>query len=136
MMDLLLRLLQGRWIVAALILLTATAFALRRGDAAVEKIGLWLHPPANAYSPLAADLVKDADARESARLRGLHRAVVAELRAARGKGLNVATLQELADSALALDAPGTRATAIERLNTLRVAIPRKKGLSRPASNED
>ena len=135
-MDLMLRLLQRRYVLATAFLLAVIAFALRGGGAAMERIEFWLHPPAAAFSPLAADLIKDADARQSARLRGLYRAVNAELRIARGKGLDVATLQQHADSALALDAPATRPAAIERLNKLRASIPRRKGVARPASNED
>lgn len=135
-MDLMLRMLQHRYIAASIILLVIVALALRRGDAVVQRVDLWLHPPASSFSPLAADLVKDADARQSSRLRGLHRIVNAELRVARGKGIDVAALQQLADSALALDAPATRPLAIERLNKLRATIPRRKGVTRPASNDD
>ncbi len=135
-MEMMLRLLKPRNILTATVFLAAVAFALRFGHSTLERIEFWLHPPAAVFSPLAADLIKDADARQSAHLRGLHRAVNAELRAARSKGADVVALQLLADSALTLDVPGYRSSAIERLNKLRAAIPRIKSVTRPASNED
>ena len=74
--------------------------------------------------------------RDSARLRGLHRAVSAELALARSRGHDVDKLQRLADSALKLDTPAYRSAAIERLNKLRLVIPQKKETFRPAAADD
>ncbi|MBI3289610.1 MAG: hypothetical protein HYZ74_08855 [Elusimicrobia bacterium] len=132
-MDLLLRLTQRRYIVAAILFLIGVVAADRWGGLALSRLDFWLHPPAAALSPLAAELRGTVDVRESARLRGLHRAVSAEIEAARAKGLDVDKLQRLADSALTLDAPAYRAAAVERLNKLRLVIPRSKEDFRPAA---
>ncbi len=135
-MDLLLRLLERRVIVAGAVLLAAVWIGGRWGGYAQGHADLMLHPPAPAISPLAADIKKDVEARESARLKGLHRAVSAEIAAARANGFNVDKFQRLADSALRLDTPAYRPAAIERLNKLRLAIPQKREAFRPAAAGD
>lgn len=135
-MNMLLRLMEWRVVAVAAVLLAAVAAADRWHGWALTRVDLWLHPPAEALSPLAADLRKDVDERGSARLRGLHRAVSAEIQAARAQGFAVDKLQRLADSALTLDTAAYRLAAIERLNKLRLAIPQKKETFRPAAADD
>lgn len=84
----------------------------------------------------AADITADLDARESLRLKGLYRAVSAEIAAAKARGRAVDSLQAAADSALTLDAPTTRAFAIENLNRLRLAIPQPQDAVRPSAPGD
>lgn len=74
-------------------------------------------------SEVAADIAKDLDARQSLRLRRLYRDVSADVAAAKERGLSVDGLQAAADASLRLDAPATRALAIDSLNRLRLAIP-------------
>jgi hypothetical protein len=135
-MDLLLRLLERRVIVIGSVLLAAVWIGGRWGGYAQGRADLMMHPPADAVSPLAADIVKSNEARESAKLKGLHRAVSAEIAAAKASGFNVDKFQRLADNALGLDTPAYRSAAIERLNKLRLAIPQKKETFRPAAAED
>jgi hypothetical protein len=133
-----LRLLDRRWVFG----LAATAFLIfavgEWGGSVLYRIDVWRNPPAApaSQSPLAADLLRDVQARESAKLRGVYRSVSAELAAARARGHDVAKLQSLADSALKLDKPNYRNAAIERLNKLRLVIPQRKEAFRPANADD
>ena len=134
-MNLLLRLTERRSIAAAILLLAAVATVVRWGAWAHPRFELWLHPPAEAYTMLAAPLLKDSDARQSARLRGLHREVSREIQAAAALGFNVDKLQRLADAALALDSAAYRSVAFENLNKLRLSVPRKKDIARPEADD-
>lgn len=96
----------------------------------------WLNARERGTSPLGTDIVRDLDAKQSARLRALHRAVSAEIAAAQAKGFDVARLQVIADKALQLDTPAYRAAAMERLNQLRLVIPQKAEAIRPAALND
>lgn len=135
-MDLLLRLLERRVIIACAAVLAAVWIGGRWGGYAQGQADLMMHPPADAVSPLADDIKKDVEARESAKLKGLHRTVSAEIAAARANGHDMDKFQRLADSALGLDTPAYRSAAIERLNRLRLAIPQKKESFRPAAADD
>lgn len=135
-MDLLLRLLERRVIIGIAVVLAAVFAAERWGGYAQGRADLMMHPPAEATSPLSADIIKTSEARESAKLRGLHRAVSAEIAAAKANGFKVEKFQRLADSALGLDTPAYRSAAVERLNKLRLAIPQKQEAFRPAAAED
>jgi hypothetical protein len=135
-MDLLLRLLERRVIITIAIVLAVVWAGERWGGYAQGRADLMMHPPADAVSPLSADIVKTSEARESAKLRGLHRAVSAEIAAATANGFHVEKFQHLADNALGLDTPAYRPAAIERLNKLRLAIPQKRETFRPAAAED
>ena len=101
----------------------------------LAKANLALHPPAPsaALSPLAGAMVSHAQTRESARLQGLHRAVSAEIAAAKGRpGFDADRLQSAVDATLTLDRAPYRGAAIERLNKLRLAIPLPRETFRPA----
>ncbi len=135
-MDLLLRLLERRVIVAIAVVLAAVWAGGRWGGYAQGRADLMMHPPADVKSPLAADIIKSSEARESAKLRGLHRVVSAEIAAAKGNGFKVEKFQRLADKALDLDTPKYRSAAIERLNRLRLAIPQKHEAFKPAAAGD
>ena len=135
-MGLLLRLLERRFVIAVSVVLAAVWAGGRWGGSAQGHADLILHPPADATSPLSPAIIMDIEARESAKLHGLHRTVSAEIAAATANGFNVEKLQRLADSALTLDTHSYRFAAIERLNTLRLAIPQKKEMFRHASSED
>lgn len=135
-MDLLLRLLERRVAVGIAVVLAAVWAGGRWGGYAQGRADLMMHPPAEAVSPLAADIKKDVEARESAKLRGLHRTVSAEIAAAAANGFKVERFQRLADNALELDTPAYRSAAVERLNKLRLAIPQRKESFRPAVPED
>ncbi|MDP3544343.1 MAG: hypothetical protein Q8T11_17900 [Elusimicrobiota bacterium] len=135
-MNLLLRLLERRVIVAGSALLAAVWLGGRFGGYAQVRADLMMHPPAPVESPLAADIRIAVEARESAKLKGLHRAVSAEISAAKANGFKVDKFQSLADSALRLDTPAYRSAAVERLNKLRLAIPQKREAFRPAAAGD
>ncbi|MDD5303130.1 MAG: hypothetical protein PHS14_08470 [Elusimicrobia bacterium] len=135
-MDLLLRLLERRVVIGIAVVLAAVWAGGRWGGYAQGRADLMMHPPADAVSPLSADIIKASEARESAKLRGLHRVVSAEIAAAAANGFNVEKFQHLADNALGLDTPAYRSAAIERLNKLRLAIPQKREAFRPAAAGD
>lgn len=135
-MDLLLRLLERRVIITIAVVLAAVWVGGRWGGYALGHADLMMYPPAEVTSPLSADIIKTSEARESAKLRGLHRTVSAEIAAAAANGFQVEKFQRLADGALNLDNAKYRSAAIERLNKLRLAIPQKKETFRPAAAED
>jgi hypothetical protein len=87
-------------------------------------------------SPLGGAIAQDLEARESARLKALHRTVSEEIAAAQAKGFAVGRLQAVADKALALDTPRFRPAAMERLNQLRLVIPQAKEPFQPAVEND
>jgi hypothetical protein len=96
----------------------------------------WADARERGVSPLGADIQRDLDAKDSARLKALHRTVSAEIAAAAAKGFDVARLQVIADKALLLDTPKYRAAAMERLNKLRLVIPQTVEPFRPAAEND
>lgn len=88
----------------------------------------WRYPPQKAAPDARSQAIKDElDFKESLRLRTLHRNVSREISSAAAKGRRVEGLQRLADAALALDAPGYRKPAFEKLNEVRLKIPRGEG---------
>lgn len=136
-MDLLLHLLERRVIFGILALSFGIFYFDKYGGALSDRVDRYVHPPVvNKPSPLALDIIKDNQARQSAKLRGLHRTISAEIAVARSNGFDVERLQRIADSALQLDEPEFRPAAMERLNRLRLAIPTKKENFKPASAED
>jgi hypothetical protein len=97
----------------------------------------WRYPAQGAGNAGASeDIRADLDHQESLRLHALHREVSLEIAAAAAKGFDVARLQAIADSALNLDTPAYRSAAMERLNKLRLAIPQKAEIARPADSQD
>ncbi len=135
-MDLLLRLLERRTIVALAVVLASVVLANRYGLYWLERLDMMSHPPAATTSPLAVDMLKDNEARDKAKLRGLYRAVTADIAAARAQGFKIDEMQTLADQIYAMDSTDYRATATERLNRLRLAIPQKKPFTRAAASDD
>lgn len=96
----------------------------------------WRYPPQKAVPDARSKAIEDElDFKESLRLRTLHRNVSQEIAAAEAKGRRVAGLQRLADAALALDNPGYRKSAFEKLNEVRLKIPRGED-ARAVSPED
>lgn len=94
------------------------------------------YPPQTEEPVLDRDIAGDLEARKSLRLKTLHREVSAEISAAREEGFAVDKIQRAADSALGLDSPRYRAAAMERLQKLRLSIPRKPLKMRAAREED
>ncbi len=135
-MRLLLLLLERRFVIVLAIVLALVWAGGRWGGDARSRADLLLRPPAETISPLSADIKKNAEARESAKLRALHRAVSAEISAAEASGFKVEKFQLLADTALELDTPAQRPLAVERLNKLRLALPKQREAFQPASSGD
>lgn len=135
-LETLLRFLDRRVIFAFTAFLVVAFVWGRWSGEILERADFWMHPPAPVSSPLAADLKKDVQARESAKLRGLYKTVNAELAAARARGAKIENLQQLADTAMDLDSEKYRGAAIERLNKLRLVIPQPNGRILPANGED
>ncbi|MEK7390303.1 MAG: hypothetical protein AAB036_11480 [Elusimicrobiota bacterium] len=131
-MNLLLILSQPKFVVAGALLLAAIGVYGHWGDHLRAKWERWRYPPAASVSRLSSELVADSRARQSAKLRALHRSVSAEIQAAAENGLDVSHLQILADAALQLDSNESRSAAIENLNKLRLSIPSNHSGRRPA----
>ncbi len=136
-MEFILRFLNKRTFLAAAGLLAVALAAYYSRDAALARYLRWRYPDqAAAAAHKAEDIRADLDRQESLRLRGLYRQVSAEIAAAGAKGFDVTALQAVADQALTLDTPAYRAAAVERLNKLRLAIPQKPEVVRPADDQD
>jgi hypothetical protein len=91
---------------------------------------------ANTSATLDSAILSDLEHRESVKLQTLHKIVSREISIAQAKGFDVKRLQKIADQALSLDTRNYRATAIDRLNSLRLAIPQSKEVIRPAGFDD
>ncbi len=101
-----------------------------------QELEMEFRPPASAEAPLAADMLKDSDKREAARLKGVHRAVLADIERSRSQGFAVDHFRASADAILAGAVAENRDAAFQRLNDLRMKLPRKKGFSGTANAED
>ena len=125
-MELLLRLLERRYLIPAAVLLAGLALLplLPRR-----------RPPANGPAEPNAAIARDLEAQKSARVRALHRRLSAEIAQAAAKGLAVGNLQRLADQALTLDRPGYRDAAATRLNQLRLMVPQTRERIRAEQDE-
>lgn len=106
------------------------------GPTIKQELEMEFNPPASAEAPLAADILKDADKLAAARLAGVHRSVTAEIKYARSQGFAVDHIQASADAILAGAVAENRDAAFQRLNDLRMKIPRKKGFTGTANAED
>jgi len=135
-METLLDWLNARTLAAAALL----AAALYAGVAYQEQSRRWYQdwrdPRQSDKSPLASTIESDLESHSSLRLRALHREVSGEIARARAEGFAVEPLQESADAALALDTPVLRAVAFDRLQKLRLVIPRKSLKLRVARDDD
>lgn len=135
-MNALLRLLDRRLWRAAAVLAVAALLADVLGGYALG----WLEARRDARergaSPLAGPIAAELEAKESARLRALHRRVRAEIAAARARGARVDRLQRAADAALRMDTPVMRDAALERLNRVRLAVPKGAQRLRPAAADE
>lgn len=85
----------------------------------------WRYTSQTEKSVLSAAIERDLDAKASLRLRVLHREVSAEISRAVAEGFAVGALQATADGILRLDAPALRSQAVDRLQKLRLSIPKK-----------
>jgi len=96
----------------------------------------WRYPPQTQKSTLASDIERDLAAREDLSLKALHRQVSQEIAQARSAGFNVSALQRAADSALLRSPLVPSRVAVERLQKLRLTIPRKPDPLRVAPDND
>lgn len=85
---------------------------------------------------LAATIERDLEAKASLKLRALHREVSQEISQSVAEGFAVGSLQQAADDLLQLDTPALRSEAVDRLQRLRLSIPKKKTRLRVATDED
>lgn len=95
-----------------------------------------LNAAARGTSTLGAPITQDLEARESARLKALHRTVSAEISQAKARGFKVDGMQLLADKIMLLDTPQYRTIGFERLNALRLRIPTPMESFRPAADDE
>lgn len=96
----------------------------------------WRYPPQPLATKTAAPIERELDLKQSQRLRALHRAVSAEIAAASARGRKVAGLQRLADAIMALDMPGYRLEAMEKLNGVRLRIPQGEPVRAISPDDD
>lgn len=128
--------------------LNARTFAAAAVTAAVVFLGVKLHDRPRVWyralrdsstavkTPLATTIERDLDARASLMLRALHRDVSAEITRAVAEGHDVGSLQQTADGLLQFDTPALRSEAVDRLQRLRLIIPRKSLELRAITDED
>lgn len=97
----------------------------------------WRYPAGStSRTKMGEDIAKELDFKESLRLRMLHKEVSDEIAAAERRGRQVGGLQRLADAALSLDMPGYRKEALEKLNEVRLKIPRGEQPRAVSPNDD
>lgn len=96
----------------------------------------WRYPAQARSDPAAAAILKDLDAKESSRLRALHREVSREIAKADAAGRKVAGLQRLADAVLSLDSPGYRQEGMAKLNEVRMRIPQGEAVRAAGPDDD
>ena len=96
----------------------------------------WRYAAQTERTAQALEIERDLDAKASLRLRALHREVSEEISRAVADGFAVAPLQATADGILQLDTPALRSQAVDRLQKLRLAVPRKAQRLRVASAKD
>lgn len=127
-LDFFLKWVTGRNLAAlgALVVAVWAAEALQEYPRALYE--RWRYPAQRAESnPQGEAIARELDVQESVRLRVLHKRVSAEIAAAAAAGRKVQGLQRLADAALALDSLAYRKTGFEKLNEVRLKIPRAAG---------
>ena len=132
-MEIILRCLNARALLVAGVAVVLVLIAVRVQRSAHRWRDTFAVP---GPAPRDTDIAVDLEARESLRLKTLHRRVSAEISAAKTKGFDSDRLQGIADSALRLDTPAYRSAAIERLNKLRLAVPQASEPLRPAGRDD
>lgn len=137
-MELLLRLMDRRLLLLGGLLLMTLWFAdqikTRYGDSLRARFA---PPKSTALDPrLAAPIAAANDAGARAKVGSLYRVLLAELDAAENQGFDVSAQRDAAAKVFALNSePAYRDAALERLNRLRVSIPRKLDGVRAAPNE-
>jgi hypothetical protein len=136
MLELLLKWVTGRN-VALFFVLCASVWTLDAYQEYPRRAYARLFPPqATARDARGADILGDLDAKESLRLRALHRQVALEIASAGAQGRPVGGLRRLADSALALDRAGYRAQGIDKLNAVRLKIPQGDAVRAVSPDDD
>lgn len=135
MLDFLLKWLTGRTFIVFLVACAVVWAGLEYQSPALAAYERWRYPPQKRDAKASAAIEKELDAKESLRLRALHREVSREIAAAARRGRSTDGLQRLADATLALDMPGYRAGAMEKLNEVRMRIPQAEAV-RAISPED
>ncbi|OGS41440.1 MAG: hypothetical protein A2506_06655 [Elusimicrobia bacterium RIFOXYD12_FULL_66_9] len=96
----------------------------------------WRYAAQTEKTSLAATIESDLEAKASLKLRYLHQEVSLDISRAVAEGFPVAPLQATADGLLQLDTPALRSQGIDRLQKLRLTIPRKKPILRVLNDED
>jgi hypothetical protein len=121
-------------VLAAAVLVSA----IRHAPEVEERWLRWRYPPQRSAGPLGDEILKNLRSQEIKRVEAAHRRVAELLAAARAQGLEVSELEARAQVALALaGVDAKRAEALDLLNSVEMAIPRKTtDTLRPATRED
>ncbi|MBI5622651.1 MAG: hypothetical protein HY924_02605 [Elusimicrobia bacterium] len=130
-MDLLLRLANGRTLLALLAAGCGLILLLRVSPASLR----WLHdrryPPQKASNPLGDQILRELSEKDRLRVEALHRGLLDELAAAKAQGFDVADLETRAQTAASFNVTRTRAEAERLLNEVRRDIPIKESAEPP-----
>ena len=135
-METLIDWLNVRTFAAAAVLATAVFLGAKFQEHPRDWYRRWRYTSQTEKTPLASEIERDLDARASSRLRALHREVSEEISRAVAEGFAVGLLQKTADGILQLDTPALRSQGIDRLQKLRLTIPRKTPKLRVADDAD
>lgn len=135
-METLLEWLNARTFTAAAVLAAAVYLAAHFQQDTRNWYRHWRYTSLTEKTSLADTIQRDLDRQASVRLRALHRQVSEEISRAVASGQNVGSLQATADGLLLLDTPAGRMDAIDRLQRLRLAIPKRSTKLRVLNDED
>jgi hypothetical protein len=85
-----------------------------------------LYPPLAGSNADGADIARENEAREAARVEARYRRLLAQIDQARAEGFNVDAQQKRAQAALKLNTANYRRHAVQLLTEVEMAIPRKR----------
>ena len=126
MLDFLLRYVTGRNLLIAVMTAVAMPFIVQLARFGHDTYMRAVYPPVRDNGGAASDIKAVLDQREREKVQLQYRRVSALVSDAKAMGYDVGALDWKLQSAMALDASGQRATALQLLSEVEMAAPRKK----------
>ncbi len=126
MLDLLLRYVTVRNVIAVVIMAAAAPVAVRFGCYARWRYMQAVYPPVRGSSSGADDIGQSLDRKAGDKIAAQYRRVSFLLAQAKTDGFDVTALEYKASQAQAYNAPGSRPLAAQLLAETEMAVPRKK----------
>lgn len=126
MLDFLLRYATPRNFVIAALLAASAAPAARLARYSYWRYQKALYPPVHAAPEEGGDIKQLLEKRESEKIEGRYRRVGGLILQAKADGFDVAALEDRANEALAYNVAGRREIAVQILNEVELAVPKKK----------